>query len=76
MTTLLPLSEERQRLVDGTIVFLLLYLCATLPFAVADFAFPFFLFNRGILVLVGALCALSVLSKRSFQVRPGTDGTP
>jgi len=54
---------------DKVIVWLLVYLFATLPFAAIDFSLPFTVFNRSLLIIVGILSAFSALAKRSFNVR-------
>ena len=54
---------------DKLVIVLLVYLFATLPFAVIDFSQPITIFNRFVLIMVGILCAFIALSKRSFRVR-------
>ncbi len=67
-----PPIPERGPVVSGinvVIIGLLLYLFATLPFAVVDNSLALSVFNRSLLLAVGALC---LLSKRYFDLsRPG-----
>lgn len=63
-----PREPRRNSPLDRMIVVLLLYLFATLPFAVVDFSLTFSTFNRLVLLGVASLCALSALAKRSFRV--------
>ena len=58
-----------EHVIDRIIVWLLVYLFATLPFAAIDFSPFLMVLNRFLLIIVGGLSAYSALSKRSFRIR-------
>lgn len=62
-------STGHGSVLDKLVILLLIYLFATLPFAVIDLSLPFTMINRFLLIMVGILCAFAALSKRSFKVR-------